>query len=98
MQEFNVPRTRVTSEETRAFQAIKNSLKYLDRPLLENRRQIEGIPEGTSAYLLEDDGLYRYTRIRKKLYKEKVAVEEVPETDSETEGEVFYSSRFGETE
>lgn len=74
MRHIPIPRD-VSSDTQRAIQLIDLALRDLDIPLLHKRSSLSGISEGTSAYFLESDGLYRYTKIGGKLYKEKVAVE-----------------------
>lgn len=68
----------IPSEAQRTLVQLDNRLKIAESPLLHKMSSVRGIQEGSSAYFLESDGLYRYTKINKKLYKEKVAVEEAP--------------------
>lgn len=80
----------VPSDVQRAFQQVNLALQELCVPLLNKESSISGIAEGTRAHFMEGTTLYRYTKIGGKLYKEKVAIEEI----SETEMEVSYSSEF----
>lgn len=86
MRHIAIPRD-VSSDTQRAIQQINLALQQLDIPLLKERSSLSGISEGTSAYFIESDGLYRWTKIRGKLYKEKVAVETPIETETETVSE-----------
>ena len=86
-----IPISRDVSRDTQqSLQEANRILKEVQIPLLKSMSSVRGIREGTAAYFLESDGLYRYTKIRGKLYKEKVAVEETPQIDPE----IQYSSEF----
>lgn len=77
MRDFVNPRN-VQPEVADAFQQIRLILQNTQIPLLNDKRSIRSIREETSAYHVDSDGcLYRWTKIRGKLYKEKVAIEDV---------------------
>lgn len=89
-----IPISRDVSRDTQqSLQETNSILKEVQIPLLKSMLSVRGIQEGTAAYFLEKECLYRYTKIRGKLYKEKVAVEETPQTAPE----IQYSSEFRET-
>lgn len=77
MRHITIPRD-VSSDTQRAIQQINLALQHLDIPLLNDFKSVQGIAEGTSAYFLEGDALYRWTKMGGKLYKEKVEVLELP--------------------
>lgn len=77
MRHIPIPRD-VSSDTQRAIQQINLALQARDIPLLKDFKSVRGIAEGTAAYFLEGSVLYRYTKVRSKLYKEKVAVPDEP--------------------
>lgn len=76
MRDFVNPHN-VQPEVAETFRQIRLILKQAQIPILNDKKSIRSIAEETSAYHLEDGCLYRYTKIRGKLYKEKVAIEDV---------------------
>ena len=69
MRSFNVP-NNTQAGVSAALQQVKLALKELDSPLLTKRSSLQGIQDGTSAYMFEDRMLCRYTKMKGKLYKE----------------------------
>lgn len=78
MRDFVVPADTQESV-ARTFRQIHLMLRELNVPLLNDFRSVQGIAEGTSAYFMEGNTLYRYTKIGNKLHKEKVGLEDPPE-------------------
>lgn len=72
MRHIAIPRD-VSSDTQRAIQQINLALQQLDIPLLNSMDSVRGIQEGSRAYFIENDTLYRYTKINGKLYKEEVS-------------------------
>jgi len=68
----------IPTDAQQAIKQLDRRVRQTESPLLRDKKSVNAIKEGTSAYHLESDGLYRYTKINKTLYKEKVGIEEAP--------------------
>ena len=71
MRDFVYPRN-VQPGIGEAFRQIRLILKQVQIPVLTNRKSLMGIAEGTSAYYVERNSVFRYTKINGKLQKENV--------------------------
>ena len=94
MRSFKVPNNSSSAD---ALRQLKLALKELDVPLLTKKSSLNGIMNGTSAYIFEGKNLCRYTKMHGKLYRECIDTQDTPPTTTAGESEVFYSSTFGET-
>lgn len=78
MHNINLPRD-VTPDAQRTLRQIKQALEALNVPLLTKFSDVKSINPGTSAYYESDGNLYRYTKIGRKLHKELIEVQDIPE-------------------
>lgn len=71
MNNFTIPKNIPYGTEE-ALRKISENLKSLDTPLLDNKKDLNKLQNGQSAYYFEDGKLYRYTKINDKLHQEAV--------------------------
>lgn len=65
----------VQLEVYEALRQIRLMVKDTQSPILKDKKSLNGITEGTSAFFVDKNTLYRYTKINGKLIREDVSDE-----------------------